>query len=392
MKNKHNVPTFLQIEKTKLVFSALDVKNRSAQLIGFHKKVFTEILKRFFTNKIAVFFSLVFLFILLTSFVAYATSPFSATEPINDAQIRFIRYLPAKKSTVKVVKYLDQQDLWNVFIKPNLTKYPDMGFIQSSNDVISIHYKPWRVLQVIMEKANQEAKFLQTTKSILGTDQYGIDNWTRIWAATAYSILLAFLVVLTNMTLGIFLGSYIGYHVGKMLDTLFMRFLAIFNAIPSIIWYIIIVRLFGNTNFLSIYAALVITGWSGWVYSGRSLILFVKDAEYVIASKSIGASKIRQIFVHALPAIAGKLANGALASTVGVFFSISALAFLGLVPTGKDSINLGNVLTEGANEKTESLTKLIFTGSILVSYSLAINFVALGLHDALDPKIRIVRK
>ncbi|MCU9934921.1 ABC transporter permease subunit [Mycoplasmopsis cynos] len=163
-----------------------------------------------------------------------------------------------------------------------------------------------------------------------------------------------------------------------------MRLVDIFSAPPTLIWLLIFATTFGTTD-LTLGFALVFVGWVGAVGRTRLFIITVKDSEFITASESVGASKARLIYRHALPAIIGKISTSYVQSIPSIILSISALAFLGFFQA--DDANLGKIINSAAAFASNNIWILLLPSIILLSISVSLHFIALGIHDALDPKV-----
>lgn len=120
------------------------------------------------------------------------------------------------------------------------------------------------------------------------------------------------------------------------------------------------------------------------MYSTRELIVMYKDREFVHSARVVGASKFRQAFYHCLPAVLGKIVYSQMTRISAVIFSVSSLAFLGLIQTN-DTYNLGIIVSNARSDFRFNHWVLTFPVFILVTTSLSLKFVSLGLHDALEP-------
>lgn len=220
--------------------------------------------------------------------------------------------------------------------------------------------------------------------SILGTNELGIDIWTSSWVGTWNAIKLALIIATIQTIIGVAVGCYLGFHVGSWIDTIIMRLIEIFVAPPALIWLLLFASTFGTSDWTLIFA-LVFTGWTGAVGGTRLFIITVKDSEFITASKSVGASKARLIYKHALPAIIGKIANSYVSRIPGIIMSISSLAFLGFFKG--DNTNLGALLVSAASQAGTNFWILLLPSVILLSISVSLHFMAIGLHDALDPRV-----
>ncbi|MCU9934300.1 ABC transporter permease subunit [Mycoplasmopsis felis] len=165
-----------------------------------------------------------------------------------------------------------------------------------------------------------------------------------------------------------------------------MRLIDIFSAPPTLVWLLLFVSLFGTTD-TTLAFSMIFVGWVGFVARTRLFIITVKDSEFITASKSVGASKTRLIYKHALPGIIGKIATSYVSSIPSIILSISSLAFLGFFKTNKD-INLGQIISAASSEAGSNFWILLLPSLILLSISVSLHFIALGVHnDALDPKV-----
>ncbi|UUD36985.1 Glutathione transport system permease protein gsiD [Mycoplasmopsis californica] len=221
--------------------------------------------------------------------------------------------------------------------------------------------------------------------SLLGTDNLGRDIWTRTWAGTWESIQLALIVATIETIIGVSVGAILGFNVGKRIDTIAMRLIEIITAPPTLIIFLMLVSILGTSN-VSLAICLIVIGWTGPVAGTRMYVLTVKDEEYILAAKSVGAKTPRQIFFHALPAVLGKIAYSFVRRIPAVIFSVSSLAFLGFFPDNTSS-NLGKLLIDSINQAGENIWILLLPSLILLLLSLSLHFIALGVHDALDPKV-----
>lgn len=344
-------------------------------LSGKQKRISADIAGRFFKNYFALVSLIIFMSILFIALIAPAISPFGSNKVVLGIDSQFITNLPPSYSpvvtevlTITQLEHIEQI-LGNIQDKKELTPNGDWLVTYNKYDLIN---------KTLGDNSN--------FSTILGTTQEGFDIWTRTWTATRDSLLLSLLVAFSETFIGIVIGAYLGFHAGTWIDTVLTRVIDIIKNVPSIIWFLLLVSLFREINFGSLFLSLVIIGWTFPVYQTRLWIITVKDQEYILASKSIGASTNRQIFVHALPAIIGKLATTLVQRIVIVILFVSSLAFLGFIPHGGEP-NLGTILNEARSQVENNIWILLLPSIILLSISLSTQFIANGLHDALDPKI-----
>lgn len=231
----------------------------------------------------------------------------------------------------------------------------------------------------------EELAKIPRLNTLLGTSETGYDIWTTTWYASWKAIRVALLVAIVQTVIGVSIGAFLGFHAGKMVDTIGMRIIDIIQSLPELIWLLLFVIILG-ANETTLIIALILVGWSTPVSTTRLFIITVKDEEYIVAAKSVGSSTARQVFVHALPAILGKIATNFVRRIPAIILSISALAFLGFFKE-KDDVNLGQMLIDALPQVSNNFWILLLPSLILLTLSLSLQFVALGVHDALDPKV-----
>ncbi|UWD34380.1 ABC transporter permease [Mesomycoplasma molare] len=369
---------FSQADKELLKFSNIN-KNivSTSSVTGKPAKLFVDVLKRFLANKYAVSALIIFILLLVTAFIAWAFSPFSTTKPISEVSSTLVTELrPSFQGDVTFTLSTELLQEINK-INSSLIKGTPKN-IGPETWVVTLN--PYEVIDAIDKKDVSVYAFM-------GTDSYGRDIWLRTWVGTINAIAIAFAIALIETIIGVIIGAFLGFNVGKRIDTLGLRLIEIFNAIPWVVLFIILVGIFGTSS-LSLILILSLTGWTGAASTTRSYTITVKDEEYVYASQAIGASKMRLIFSHILPAISGKLANSFVLRITAGIQAIAGIAFLGFIKEGVESApNLGLLITSSASLINQNPWALAFPSLILLVISLSLRFVALGFHDALDPKV-----
>jgi peptide/nickel transport system permease protein len=223
-----------------------------------------------------------------------------------------------------------------------------------------------------------------TADRILGSDASGRDVWTRLLYAGRVSLSVGLVAVSIYTAIGLVLGLLAGYH-GGMVDSAIMRFADIVLAFPSLIIIITLVSVVGPSIW-NIMLVIGLLGWPGIARIVRGQLLSLREQEFVVASRTVGASNGRIIFRHLLP---NALAPVIVASTFGMASAIlleAGLSFLGL-GVQPPRPTWGNMLTDA-----QSLTVLqsmpwlwIPPGAMIALAVLSINFIGDGLRDALDP-------
>lgn len=218
-----------------------------------------------------------------------------------------------------------------------------------------------------------------------GTDNLGRDLWTRTWVGTRVSIYIAMLAVIIDMIIGMGYGLVSGY-VGGTLDSAMQRFIEILSGIPRLVIVTLFVIIL-NPGILSISLALVITGWIGMSRVVRSQVLKMKELDFILASKTMGASTGSLILNDLLPNIFGQVIIMSMFSIPNAIFYESFLAFIGL-GLQPPLASLGVLINDGY--KSILVYPHIILGPVIVLALLMMSFnlVADGLRDAFDPKMK----
>ncbi|MDY6855332.1 MAG: nickel transporter permease [Thermodesulfobacteriota bacterium] len=215
----------------------------------------------------------------------------------------------------------------------------------------------------------------------LGQDRLGRDNLSRIIYGSRVSIFVAISVIGISLLLGTFIGCVAGYNRG-WIDELLMRVVDILLAFPGILLAIAMTAVLGP-SLKNIVLALCITGWVGYARIVRGQILTVKEREYVVAAKALGANPVRIIMHHILPNILSPLIVEATFGMAGVILAEASLSFLGL-GTQPPTPSWGSMLNEGRQFLLVAPHMTTFPGLAIMIVVLGFNFLGDGLRDRLD--------
>jgi peptide/nickel transport system permease protein len=229
----------------------------------------------------------------------------------------------------------------------------------------------------------------------LGTDQLGRDLLVRMMAAGKVSLAVGFVAMMIAIFVGTSVGVLAGYF--KRLDGPLMRLTDLFLSLPLIPLLLVMVMLFRDKiaqtmgpelgAFLLIVFAIGITSWMQAARIVRGEVLALKEREYVLAARSIGAPPRRIILRHILPNV---LSPVMVAATLGVAEAIiteSVLSFLGL-GFPPDFPTWGRLLFDGLSYIQLYPERVMWPGIAISLTVLSVNYIGDGLRDALDPRIR----
>jgi peptide/nickel transport system permease protein len=220
---------------------------------------------------------------------------------------------------------------------------------------------------------------------ILGTDEIGRDTLTRlIWGARV-TLGVALLTVAVSLTVGTAVGMMAGYY-GGWLDDVLMRLVDTVLAIPAIFLFILMSILFRPTP-VSLALIIASVGWGQVARLVRGEVLSVKQRDFILATRSIGARHIRLMVRHLLPNVLPVLIVAASLGVGQIILIEAALDFLGLgiqPPTP----SWGNMLTNAESYFFHSVWLVYFPGVMIFVTVLASNVFGNAVRDAFDPRLK----
>lgn len=220
---------------------------------------------------------------------------------------------------------------------------------------------------------------------LMGTDEIGRDQLSRVIYGSRIAVEVGLAAIFLALVIGVVLGSVAGY-LGRGWDAVIMRTADVFFAFPLLIGAIVIILVVGR-GVSSVILALAIFSWATVARLLRSSILSIREAEYVEAARSLGASRRRIVLRHVLPnSLAPVLVYAAVSVAVAVVAEAS-LSFLG-VGVGVETADWGNMVAAGEKFFGYKNFLWIYPSLAVVFTVLGFVFVGDGLRDALDPKLR----
>jgi peptide/nickel transport system permease protein len=217
----------------------------------------------------------------------------------------------------------------------------------------------------------------------LGRDVNGADVLTGMLYGARTSLYIGFATVFLSGTVGILVGLFSGY-VGRWVDLVIMRVVDILMAFPGILLAMVLAAVLGP-SLHNIIFAIAATGWIASARLVRGQVLSLKEREFVVASRAIGASHFRTVFRYILPPIFPLLAIHATFTLSGVILVEASLSFLGLGPQS-GAPTWGALLSQGKSVLTEAPHLTLVPGFAIAITVLSLNFLGDALRDAWDPK------
>lgn len=219
---------------------------------------------------------------------------------------------------------------------------------------------------------------------VFGTDELGRDVFSRMMWGSRISLQVGFVAVGIAIFIGIIVGALAGYY-GGVVDSILMRFVDIMLAIPTLFLILAVIAIVEPSVFV-IMVVIGITSWMGISRLVRAEFLTLKERDFVLAAKSLGANDIRIIFRHILPNALAPVFVTATFRIAGAILLESGLSFLGL-GVQPPTPSWGNILTSGKDNIEVAWWLSLYPGIAILIAALSYNLVGEGLRDALDPRL-----
>lgn len=230
---------------------------------------------------------------------------------------------------------------------------------------------------------------------ILGTDEQGMDVFTRLMYGGRLSLSISFIAVILTTVLGVVLGGVAGYY-GGWVDTVIMRICDMLMCLPTLPLMLILGTVLDSNGVPSEFYIYLLMGllslfsWTGMARLVRGQILYLREQEYMVAAEAMGYSPARRIFKHLVPNVFPQIIVSMTMSLGSMILYESTLSYLNLgvkIPYASWG-TMVSVISNNASVLQNNPWVWVPSGVCIILAVLAFNFIGDGLRDALDPKQR----
>ncbi|MDQ3302445.1 MAG: ABC transporter permease [Actinomycetota bacterium] len=218
-----------------------------------------------------------------------------------------------------------------------------------------------------------------------GTDEFGRSMFDRVWVGTRVSLYIAALVTVMDIGVGMTYGAISGYYGGRV-DNIMQRIVEILVGIPILI-VAVLTMLILEPGILSLSIAIGLVGWTTSARLIRGQVLKLKEQEFFLASRSLGAGTFRLISKHLLPNVFYIVIITLMYTVPTAVFFEAFLSFIGL-GIQPPNASLGALINDGAKQMKLTPHLLIFPAIVLSLLTVGFRLLGDGLRDALDPRMR----
>ncbi|MCR5176914.1 MAG: ABC transporter permease [Anaerovibrio sp.] len=230
-----------------------------------------------------------------------------------------------------------------------------------------------------------KANLAPSMAHFFGTDGLGRDMFIRVLYGARISLSIGIVASLINLVIGVIYGGISGF-IGGRTDRIMMNIVDILYSIPTILYVILLMVVF-KPGLMNIFIALGISYWLQMARIVRGEVLKIKEQEFVLAAKSMGAGQLRILFRHLIPNSVGVIIVSLSLSIPDAIFTEAFLSFIGL-GVSAPMASWGVLCSDGINSIRAYPFQLFFPAVAISLTMLAFNFFSDGLRDALDPRMR----
>jgi len=344
---------------------------------------------RFKKHRLALFSGVIIIFITI---IALLPAFFSTQDPhetsatrsfISPQRLRFYDEDGLNMVVYDIVGERNQQTLMMEWI-PDETKKIPLRLFATGFEYEILGLIPANIHLIGLANPDSDDQF-----HLLGTDRLGRDQWSRLVFGTQVSLSIGLVAVVLSIFLGVLLGGISGYF-GGLPDMIIQRLIELLQSLPPIpIWMALTAALPRDWSVEQTYFAItIILSLLGWTTLGREVrgrFLTLREEDFVVAARLIGASQLRVIFRHMVPSFTSHIIAASTLAIPVMIINETFLSFLGL-GLRPPAISWGVLLQEAQNLQSIALAPwLLLPGLAVIFTVLALNILGDGLRDAADP-------
>lgn len=218
----------------------------------------------------------------------------------------------------------------------------------------------------------------------LGTDHLGRDNLSRLIYGTRVSLGSVVIILSIVLATGIAVGGLAGFVGGKV-DTILMRICEVFLTFPTFVLAMFFVGVLGVGMF-NVIIAIALSHWAWYARIVRSVVLSIRNRDFILASQASGASRLRIFMEHVLPSVVSQIVVLATLDIGHMMLHVAGLSFLGLgiaAPTAE----WGVMINDARNVIFTQPLLMVLPGAMLFITVMAFNRLGDALRDYLDPTL-----
>lgn len=375
--------TFDVQELPKELFSFEKAKEDAEGLTTKPISFWQDSMRRLFKNYVAVVSLLIITVLFLTAIIAPVISNYTLTGRVNQDYYKFAQLPPR-------VPVLENFGLFDGTLIKEFTQgsLDEVGYAPDEYKIVG-SFSRNRIEYLKVKEYTYKYLDIEDRYFIFGTDILSRDIWTRVWYGTSISLLIGVYAAIIDVLIGVVYGGIAGFFGGTKIDDVMMRILEVLYGIPSIV-ILFVLFMFLTPGIVPIAIAIALTGWIGVARMIRAQFLKLRDQEFVLAARTLGASDARIIMKHLIPNVVAQIIVMVSFSIPSAIFYEAFLAFIGIgLDLSKPS--LGVLINDAISSTQGAMTyvyQLVLPSLVLSTLMLSINLLGNGLRDALDPRMR----
>ena len=285
-------------------------------------------------------------------------------------------------------RLIDPVTLRKIYLEDPATVVP-LGFFVRGEPYQFWGFLPWNRHFIGVKNPAPAADGVPPTFLFLGADKYGQDTFSRLIYGARISLSVGLLAIIITFGLGVTIGGISGY-MGGGIDNVIQRLIEIINSFPQLPFWLALGAVLPPdwsplTAYFAITIALSLIGWTGLARVVRGKILSLREEDYAMAARLLGASHTRILFRHLLPGFTSHIIVVLTMSVPSMILGETSLSFLGL-GLRPPIVSWGVMLQDCMSIQTmANYPWLLMPGVLIVLTVLCFNFLGDGLRDAADP-------